>query len=89
MATVFYEKDADRSKIAGRKVAVLGYGLWRLSGIFAEERAAFFGKRSVKQQSKLDLLYLALQMMDLTTLEGMDSPGKVRQLCQKAMRPLH
>ncbi len=53
-----------------------------------EERAASFTKRSIKTQSKLDALYLALSMIDLTTLEGADTPGKVQQLCGKAIHPL-
>jgi deoxyribose-phosphate aldolase len=53
----------------------------------AIERANFFTKRSVKKESKLDLLYLALQMLDLTTLEGSDTPQKVKQLCNKARFP--
>lgn len=52
-----------------------------------EERAAALGKRSLKKEAKVAGLKLAISMMDLTTLEGKDSPGKVTQLCQKAMRP--
>jgi deoxyribose-phosphate aldolase len=52
-----------------------------------EERVARFKTRSIKKESKVSALTLALRMMDLTTLEGKDSAGKVRQLCQKAMRP--
>jgi deoxyribose-phosphate aldolase len=52
------------------------------------ERAASFTRRSIKSASKLDALYLAIEMIDLTTLEGADTPGKVRQLCEKALRPL-
>jgi deoxyribose-phosphate aldolase len=52
-----------------------------------EERVARFNTRSIKKESKLFALKLALSMADLTTLEGMDSPGKVRQLCYKAMHP--
>lgn len=52
-----------------------------------DERAASFSKRSLKKQSKMDLLKLAIRMTDLTTLEGMDTPGKVEQLCYKAIRP--
>ncbi len=52
-----------------------------------EERVARFRTRSIKNESKLFALKLALQMVDLTTLEGMDTPGKVRQLCHKAMHP--
>lgn len=51
------------------------------------ERADFFTKRSIKKQSKLDALYLAIRMCDLTTLEGADTPGKIRQMCEKALRP--
>ncbi len=50
-----------------------------------EERVARFQSRSIKARTKVDGLKLALSMIDLTTLEGQDTPGKVRQLCQKAM----
>ncbi len=53
-----------------------------------EERAASLGKRSIKKEAKKAGIRLAISMIDLTTLEGRDSEGKVRQLCQKAMRPL-
>ncbi|GAB4193029.1 MAG: deoxyribose-phosphate aldolase [Phycisphaeraceae bacterium] len=53
-----------------------------------EERAARFTKRSIKKGSKLDALKMVLSMIDLTTLTGQDTPGKVRQLCYKA-RHLH
>lgn len=52
-----------------------------------EERAKRFQTRSIKKASKMDALKLALSMIDLTTLSGMDSPGKVRQLCNKAKHP--
>lgn len=52
------------------------------------ERADFFAKRSIKKQSKLDALYACIQMCDLTTLEGADTPGKVKQMCNKAIRPV-
>lgn len=52
-----------------------------------EERVTRFTKRSIKTASKLSALKLAVSMMDLTTLEARDTPGKVRQLCQKAIRP--
>jgi len=51
------------------------------------ERAASFTKRSIKSASKLSGLKLALSMLDLTTLEGKDSPEKARGLCRKAVRP--
>ena len=44
-------------------------------------------KRSIKKESKLYALDLAVRMIDLTTLEGADTPGKVAALCAKAMRP--
>jgi deoxyribose-phosphate aldolase len=53
----------------------------------AEERAASLAKRSIKKQSKVAALRLAVSMMDLTTLEGADTPGKVEALCSKARRP--
>lgn len=52
-----------------------------------EERAARFTKRSIKKETKVAGLKLALNMIDLTTLEGKDTPGKVKQLCYKAMHP--
>src|SRR5690554_2134095 len=52
-----------------------------------EERVARLNKRSIKKDSKVFALKLALSMMDLTTLEGKDSDGKVIQLCQKAKYP--
>lgn len=49
-----------------------------------EERASRITKRSIKTSSKLNGLLLALNMIDLTTLEGKDTEGKVKQLCYKA-----
>lgn len=54
----------------------------------AEERAASFTRRSIKGTSKAAALRLALSMLDLTTLEGKDSPEKVLGLCRKAIRPM-
>ena len=50
-----------------------------------EERVARFNTRSIKKQTKLSGLKLALNMIDLTTLEGKDTEGKVRQMCYKAI----
>jgi len=55
--------------------------------IMVEERAAAFGKRSIKTSAKLAGLKLAISMMDLTTLEGKDTPGKIAFLCRKAIQP--
>ena len=49
------------------------------------ERVARFQSRSIKKESKVEALRMVLSMIDLTTLEGMDTPGKVKQLCQKAI----
>jgi deoxyribose-phosphate aldolase len=56
--------------------------------VMVEERAASFSKRSIKAKAKLQGLKLAVAMMDLTTLEGKDTPGKVAYLCRKALQPI-
>jgi deoxyribose-phosphate aldolase len=56
----------------------------RVDQVGVEERASRFTKRSIKKQSKVEGLKLVLSMIDLTTLEGKDTPGKVKQLCYKA-----
>lgn len=53
-----------------------------------EQRALSFARRSIKTSAKRRGLLLALSMLDLTTLEGKDSPEKVRALCRKAARPM-
>jgi deoxyribose-phosphate aldolase len=55
--------------------------------VAVEERAATLAKRSIKREAKLWALDLSVRMMDLTTLEGADTPGKVAALCSKAARP--
>ena len=52
-----------------------------------EERVESLKRRSIKAASKLWALDLAIRMIDLTTLEGKDTPGKIRALCAKAMQP--
>jgi deoxyribose-phosphate aldolase len=64
---------------------------WRvptIDQVMVEERAGAFAKRSIKTSAKLAGLKLAISMMDLTTLEGKDTPGKVAFLCRKAMQPI-
>ena len=56
----------------------------RIDQVGIEERATRFTKRSIKNETKLNGLLLALNMIDLTTLEGKDTTGKVQQLCYKA-----
>lgn len=53
----------------------------------AESRAAMLATRSIKTSSKAAAIDLAIRMVDLTTLEGADTPGKIRSLCAKAVRP--
>ncbi|MBY0346939.1 MAG: deoxyribose-phosphate aldolase [Hydrotalea flava] len=57
----------------------------QIDHVGVEERAARFTKRSIKAETKVNGLKLALNMIDLTTLEGKDTDGKVKQLCYKAM----
>jgi deoxyribose-phosphate aldolase len=63
------------------------HGLPGVDQVGAEARAAMLGTRSVKAASKAWALDLAIRMVDLTTLEGQDTPAKVRALCAKAVRP--
>ena len=60
----------------------------RVDAVGVEERAAGLAKRSIKKAAKLAGIRLAISMIDLTTLEGKDSEGKVLQLCRKALQPL-
>jgi deoxyribose-phosphate aldolase len=55
--------------------------------VAVEERASSLAKRSIKKDAKVAGLRLAVRMMDLTTLEGKDTPGKVRAMCRKALLP--
>lgn len=55
--------------------------------VMIRERCVAFSKRSLKKEAKLQGLKLILSMMDLTTLEGKDTPGKIYHLCQKALKP--
>lgn len=63
------------------------HGLPGVDQVGAEGRAAMLSTRSIKAASKEQAIDLAISMVDLTTLEGMDTPGKVRALCAKALRP--
>ena len=63
------------------------HGLPGVDQVGAEARAAMLGTRSIKTTAKAQAIDLAIRMVDLTTLEGQDTPGKVRALCTKAMRP--
>ena len=61
--------------------------LGSVDAVSLEGRAAELAKRSIKRDSKVFALDLAIRMIDLTTLEGADTPGKVRALSAKAIRP--
>ncbi len=61
--------------------------LGSVDAVALEGRAAELAKRSIKRESKVFALELAIRMIDLTTLEGADTPGKVRALSAKAIRP--
>jgi deoxyribose-phosphate aldolase len=58
-----------------------------VDAVALEERAGTLAKRSIKREAKLFALDLAVRMMDLTTLEGADTPGKVAALTSKGIRP--
>jgi deoxyribose-phosphate aldolase len=63
------------------------HGLPGVDQVGAEQRAAGLGTRSIKTSAKEFAIDLAIRMVDLTTLEGSDTPGKVRALCAKARHP--
>ncbi|MCW2856267.1 MAG: deoxyribose-phosphate aldolase [Marmoricola sp.] len=76
--------DATASESALRRFL---HGLPGVDQVGAEQRAAALGTRSIKTTAKAFALDLAIRMVDLTTLEGMDTHGKVKALCAKAMHP--
>src|SRR5438309_5840688 len=63
------------------------HGLPGVDQVGAEARAAMLATRSIKTTAKAWAIDLAIRMVDLTTLEGADTPGKVTALCAKARRP--
>ena len=75
---------AEISDAALRQVLL---GLPGVDQVATAERAAGLATRSIKKDAKLWALTMAVRMVDLTTLEGADTPGKVRDLCAKARRP--
>ncbi len=89
MSTTLPSRSRDRDLTIGRHQALgsmLGR-VWPVDQVGVEERAASLAKRSIKREAKLWALDLVIRMMDLTTLEGKDTPGKVRALAGKARRP--
>jgi deoxyribose-phosphate aldolase len=87
-STSALEDLADRSVTASEASLrrFLG-GLPGVDSVGAEARVATLSTRSIKKDAKLWALDTAIRMVDLTTLEGADTPGKVRALCAKARRP--
>jgi deoxyribose-phosphate aldolase len=63
------------------------HGIPGVDQVGAQARAAALATRSIKKQAKRQALELAVRCVDLTTLEGADTPGKVRAMCAKARRP--
>ena len=79
-----WPSDVATSDAALRQVL---HGLPGVDQVGAEARAASLATRSIKRDAKLWALDTAIAMIDLTTLEGADTPGKVRAMCAKARRP--
>jgi deoxyribose-phosphate aldolase len=79
----------DLADVAGSDASLRRFlhGLPGVDQVGAEARAATLSTRSIKTTAKAWAIDLAISMIDLTTLEGQDTPGKVRALCAKAMRP--
>src|ERR1700754_226626 len=77
------------SEVTGSDAALRAFlhGLPGVDAVGLEARAAMLGTRSIKTTAKAWAIDLAIRMVDLTTLEGADTPGKVRTLCAKAQRP--
>jgi deoxyribose-phosphate aldolase len=78
---------ADASVTAGSSLRAFLHGLPGVDQVGAEARAAMLASRSIKTTAKQWALDAAISMIDLTTLEGQDTPGKVRAMCAKARRP--
>ena len=76
--------DAVRDESALRRFL---FGLPGVDQVGLERRSAVLATRSIKKDAKLQAIDMAVSMIDLTTLEGSDTPGKVRSLCVQAMRP--
>jgi deoxyribose-phosphate aldolase len=78
---------ADTRAVPGSSLREFLHGLPGVDQVGAEARAAMLASRSIKATAKQWALDMAISMIDLTTLEGQDTPGKVRALCAKAKRP--
>jgi deoxyribose-phosphate aldolase len=78
---------AGTSAMTGSSLREFLHGLPGVDQVGAEARAAMLASRSIKTTAKQWALDAAISMIDLTTLEGQDTPGKVRAMCAKAKRP--
>ncbi len=76
--------DVARDEVSLRRFL---HGLPGVDQVGLERRSAGLATRSIKAGSKMRAIDMAVSMIDLTTLEGSDTPGKVRSLCAQAMRP--
>ncbi|MBW8485763.1 deoxyribose-phosphate aldolase [Actinomadura parmotrematis] len=72
---------------SGPQLRAFLHGLPGVDQVGVDERAARLATRSIKTTAKAQAIDLAITMVDLTTLEGADTPGKVRALCAKGARP--
>jgi deoxyribose-phosphate aldolase len=88
-STASYGVPADLAEATSSNASLRRFlhGLPGVDQVGAEARAASLGTRSIKTTAKEFALDLAIRMVDLTTLEGQDTPGKVRALASKALRP--
>ena len=89
MVTIVNESAGALSDAASSEASLRRFlhGLPGVDQVGVEQRAAGLGTRSIKTTSKQAAIDLAIRMVDLTTLEGQDTPGKVKALCAKAMHP--
>ncbi len=79
--------EADGAATSDAALRQVLHGLPGVDTVGAAERAAGLATRSIKKDAKLQALDMAIAMVDLTTLEGADTPGKVRAMCTKARQP--
>ncbi len=77
----------ERAVSGAAGAAALVAGVVAVDAVGLEERAAALAKRSIKREAKVWALDLAIRCVDLTTLEGSDTPGKIVAMCAKAVRP--
>lgn len=82
--TLVAKRAVDSSESGLRRLL---HGLPGVDHVGAQARAAMLASRSIKSDSKAAAIDLAIRMVDLTTLEGADTPGKVNALCAKALQP--